>query len=98
MSSVAGAAILAAHGLTPVAQFACRDRNRIALQGDIWNAGNQKAEAKKVLVETIEAVCGIEGVAGVHLMGYRNDVTLAEAIADLGIRKHRVFIPEPVPG
>jgi len=38
MSSAAAAAILSAHGLTPVAQFSCRDRNRIALQGDILGA------------------------------------------------------------
>jgi hypothetical protein len=31
MSSAAAAAILVANGLTPVAQFSCRDRNRIAL-------------------------------------------------------------------
>ncbi|MBK6863672.1 MAG: methylenetetrahydrofolate reductase C-terminal domain-containing protein [Ideonella sp.] len=38
MSSVAGAAILAAHGYNPVYQVACRDRNRIAIQGDILGA------------------------------------------------------------
>ena len=38
MSSAAAAAILVANGLTPVAQFSCRDRNRIALQGDILGA------------------------------------------------------------
>ncbi|MFA6441339.1 MAG: methylenetetrahydrofolate reductase C-terminal domain-containing protein [Sterolibacterium sp.] len=38
MSSVAASAILAAHGHTPVYQVACRDRNRIAVQGDILGA------------------------------------------------------------
>lgn len=38
MSSVAASAILAAHGHTPVYQVACRDRNRIAIQGDILGA------------------------------------------------------------
>ena len=38
MSSAAAAAILVANGLTPVGQFSCRDRNRIALQGDILGA------------------------------------------------------------
>src|SRR5450631_1657013 len=38
MSSAAAAAVLVANGLTPVAQFSCRDRNRIALQGDILGA------------------------------------------------------------
>jgi hypothetical protein len=35
----------------------------------------------------MRAVSEIEGVAGVHLMGYRNDDMLAEAIAESGIRR-----------
>lgn len=38
MSSAAASAVLAAHGHTPVYQIACRDRNRIAIQGDILGA------------------------------------------------------------
>lgn len=38
MSSVAASAILAAHEYAPVYQIACRDRNRIAIQGDILGA------------------------------------------------------------
>jgi methylenetetrahydrofolate reductase (NADPH) len=38
MSSVAAAALLVENGLTPVYQIACRDRNRIAIQGDILGA------------------------------------------------------------
>ena len=38
MSSVAASAILAANGFTPIYQVACRDRNRIAIQGDILGA------------------------------------------------------------
>jgi 5,10-methylenetetrahydrofolate reductase len=53
----------------------------------VAGADNQKAEAKTVLIETIRAVSVIEGVAGVHLMGYRNDDMLAEAIEDSGIRR-----------
>ena len=44
-------------------------------------------EAKAVLVETIRAVATIEGVRGVHLMGYRNDQVLAEAIEQSEIRR-----------
>ncbi len=50
-------------------------------------AADQKAEAKTVLVETIRAISEIDGVAGVHLMGYRNDGMLAEAIEQSGIRR-----------
>ena len=55
----------------------------------IGSADNQKAEAKAVLVETMQAVSEIEGVTGVHLMGYRNDDMLAEAIVESEVR-HRV--------
>src|SRR5664279_2404977 len=53
----------------------------------VAGADNQKAEAKTILVDTIRAVSEIEGVAGVHLMGYRNDDMLVEAIEDSGIRR-----------
>jgi len=53
----------------------------------VAGANDQKAEAKAVLVETIRAISDIAGVAGVHLMGYRNDDMLAEAIEQSGIRR-----------
>lgn len=49
-------------------------------------AADQKAEAKRVCIETIQAIRGIEGVAGVHLMGHKNDETLLEIIAESGVR------------
>jgi methylenetetrahydrofolate reductase (NADPH) len=38
MSALAAAAILAHHGIEPVLQFTVRDRNRMALQGDLLGA------------------------------------------------------------
>lgn len=38
MSALAAAAILAGHGIEPVLQLTCRDRNRIALQSDLLGA------------------------------------------------------------
>ncbi len=38
MSAMAAAAILAQHGIEPVLQFTVRDRNRLALQGDLIGA------------------------------------------------------------
>ncbi|WP_039778657.1 methylenetetrahydrofolate reductase [Acaryochloris sp. CCMEE 5410] len=38
MSSLAVAAILRQHGIEPICQMACRDRNRIALQADLMGA------------------------------------------------------------
>ena len=52
----------------------------------IAGADDQKAEGLAILVETIRALRGIEGVAGVHLMGHRNEATLAEAIVQSGLR------------
>jgi methylenetetrahydrofolate reductase (NADPH) len=41
MSSFAAAAILAANGCEPILQVTCRDRNRIALAGDLLGASAQ---------------------------------------------------------
>ena len=49
-------------------------------------AQDQKAEGLAVLTETIAAVRDIPGVAGVHLMGHRNEDVLAEAIRRAGLR------------
>jgi methylenetetrahydrofolate reductase (NADPH) len=38
MSPLAAAAILVQHGIEPVVQFTCRDRNRLALQADLLGA------------------------------------------------------------
>jgi methylenetetrahydrofolate reductase (NADPH) len=38
MSSLAASAILVQHGIEPVCQMACRDRNRLALQADLMGA------------------------------------------------------------
>jgi methylenetetrahydrofolate reductase (NADPH) len=38
MSSLAAASILIENGIEPIVQFTCRDRNRIALQGDLLGA------------------------------------------------------------
>jgi 5,10-methylenetetrahydrofolate reductase len=53
----------------------------------IEDAADQRAEGKAVLVETIRQLAGIEGVGGVHLMGYRNEDILAQAIVESGLRE-----------
>jgi 5,10-methylenetetrahydrofolate reductase len=52
-------------------------------------AADQRAEAKAVLVETIRQLADIEGVGGVHLMGYRNEGVLVQAIIESGLRTTR---------
>jgi 5,10-methylenetetrahydrofolate reductase len=50
-------------------------------------AKDQRAEGLEVLVETIAAIRAIPGVAGVHLMGHRNEDVLAEAIRRSGLAR-----------
>jgi 5,10-methylenetetrahydrofolate reductase len=56
-----------------------------ALIARIAAASDQKAEGRRVCVEAIAAMRRLEGVAGVHLMGHRNEATLAQVIADAGL-------------
>ena len=52
----------------------------------VANAPDQALEGKKILLETIAALREIEGVAGMHLMGFKNEAMLADAIAESGLR------------
>ena len=52
----------------------------------IAEASDQKAEGLAVLIEIITALIEIEGVAGVHLMGHKNEALLADAIVRAGLR------------
>lgn len=58
-----------------------------ALLARIAAAADQKAEAKQICIETIQALTSIEGVAGVHVMGHKNEDVLAEIIAECGLRR-----------
>jgi len=53
----------------------------------IAGADDEKAEAKRACMEIVKAAAGIEGVAGVHLMGHRNEDVLAEIIVESGVRR-----------
>lgn len=53
----------------------------------IGSAANQKLEAKQACIDTIRALADIEGVAGVHVMGHKNEDVLAEIIAESGLRR-----------
>jgi 5,10-methylenetetrahydrofolate reductase len=46
----------------------------------IAGASDQRRECRQVCLETIDALRGIEGVAGVHVMGHRNEDVLADVI------------------
>lgn len=62
-----------------------------ALLQRIAGAADQKAEGKQVCIETIRAVAGIEGIAGVHLMGHKNDEVLADIIVESGLSQARLM-------
>jgi methylenetetrahydrofolate reductase (NADH) len=51
----------------------------------IGGAQDQRLEGKRVCIEIIRALTQIEGVAGVHVMGHRNEDVLAEIILESGL-------------
>jgi 5,10-methylenetetrahydrofolate reductase len=63
----------------------------------IAGAEDQKAEGRRVCVEMIDALRRIEGVAGVHLMGHRNEETLAQIIVEAGLRPAAATTPFSLP-
>jgi len=62
------------------------------LLSNIERASNQKAQAKACCIETIQALAGIEGVAGIHVMGHKNEDVLAEIISECGLRSQKRLI------
>jgi len=58
-----------------------------ALLSRIENASDQQLEARSICIETIQALTAVEGVAGIHLMGHKNEEILAEIIAECDLRK-----------
>lgn len=57
----------------------------------------QKAEGKKICVEIIQQMREIEGVAGVHVMAYRQEELVAEIIEEAGLlpRPRQTNVPAP---
>ena len=51
-----------------------------ALLERIAAAADQRAEGVRACIEMVEALRGVEGVAGVHLMGHRNEASLVEVL------------------
>lgn len=48
-------------------------------------AADAKQEGIRICIETIQALQGVKGVAGVHLMGHKNEPILAEIIVSSGL-------------
>ena len=50
---------------------------------------NEKAEGKQLAIDLIQEISEIEGVAGVHVMAYRQEEYVAEIVAESGVLKGR---------
>lgn len=50
-------------------------------------AADQRSEGRRYCVEMIRQIRSVEGVSGVHLMGYRNEDVLARIIVEAGLRR-----------
>ena len=48
-----------------------------------------EAEGRKICVELLQELAQIKGVAGAHMMGPRQEQTIAEAITESGLLKRR---------
>jgi methylenetetrahydrofolate reductase (NADPH) len=57
----------------------------------------QAAEGKQICIEIIQQVREIEGVAGVHLMAYRQEELVAEIIREAGLLPRPRLKEEPIP-
>jgi 5,10-methylenetetrahydrofolate reductase len=53
-------------------------------------AQDQKAEGKRLCIEIIQEVRAISGIAGVHVMAYRQEQYVSEIVHESGILKGRV--------
>lgn len=63
-------------------------------------ADKRRREGKRICVEIIQQVQEIEGVAGVHVMAYRQEELVAEIIAEAGLlpRRMRKDVPRDARG
>ena len=52
-------------------------------------AADQKAEGKRLCIDIIDEVKEIEGIAGIHVMAYRQEEFVAEIVAESGVLKGR---------
>jgi 5,10-methylenetetrahydrofolate reductase len=53
-------------------------------------AKNQRAEGKRICVEIIQQLREIPGIAGVHLMAYKQEESIAEIVHESGVLRGRI--------
>ena len=84
VSSFAAAAILAQAGIEPVAQMTCRDRNRIALAGDLLGAAAQGVTNFLILHGDDPRAGDMPEAKPVFDLDSRGVMTMARDMRDLG--------------
>ena len=60
-------------------------------------AEDQKKEGQQICVDLIQEVKEIKGVAGIHVMAYRQEEFVSEIITASGVLDYRTLIREPSP-
>jgi len=53
-------------------------------------ASRPREEGRRICMETMRAIRDIEGVAGIHVMAYRQEDAVAEMVAETGVLEGRV--------
>jgi methylenetetrahydrofolate reductase (NADPH) len=96
LSSFAAAAILAREGIEPILQITCRDRNRIALAGDLLGAAAQDVSNLLILHGDDPKVGDMAEAKPVHDLDSRGVMMLARDMRDTGtLPSGREIIPSP---
>ena len=96
LSSYAGAAIMVRAGFEPVLQTTCRDRNRIALAGDLIGAAAQGVRNILVLHGDLPESGDQPEAAGVYDLDSRGVMTLVRTMRDDGkLPSGRTIEPPP---
>ncbi|MGE0213834.1 MAG: methylenetetrahydrofolate reductase [Parvibaculaceae bacterium] len=96
MSSFAAAALLVREGFEPVLQITCRDRNRIALAGDLLGAAAQGVENLLILHGDEPSVGDMPEAKPVYDLDSRAVMTLARDMRERGeLPSGRKIAPAP---
>jgi methylenetetrahydrofolate reductase (NADPH) len=96
LSSFAASAILAREGIEPVLQITCRDRNRIALVGELLGAAAQNVSNLLILHGDDPKAGDMPDAKPVHDLDSRAVMTLARDMRDRGVLPSgREILPPP---
>lgn len=96
LSSLAGAAILAADGIEPVMQMTCRDRNRIAMTGDLLGAAALGVHNLLILHGDDPKAGDMPDAKPVYDLDSRSVMTIARNMSKTGVTpSQRKITPPP---